>query len=84
MLTSTGVCLNRMLYYPSEELNDFHPTGFSHFADALAPEDDNEMIADMEIGSLRTAHHTLSVRYLEVCPVKFQNLKCVGLWQDEA
>jgi hypothetical protein len=64
-----------MLYYPSEELNDFHPTGFSHFADALAPEDDND-IADMEIGSLRTAHHTLSVRYFEVCPVIFPKLKC--------
>ena len=54
-----------MLYYPSEELNNFHPTGFSHFADSLAPEDDND-VADMEIGSLRTAHHTLSVRYSKI------------------
>ena len=52
-----------MMYYPSEELNNFHPAGFSHFAEALESNKDDD-IADMEIGSLRTAHHLLSVRYL--------------------
>ena len=52
-----------MMYYPSEELNNFHPAGFSHFAEALESNKDDD-IADMEIGSLRTAHHSLSVRYL--------------------
>ena len=53
----------KMVYYPSEELNDFQPAGFSHFAEALDPDKDAEDIADMEIGTLRTAHHSLCVRY---------------------
>lgn len=52
-----------MVYYPSEELNSFQPNGFSHFDEAVDADKDADDIADMEIGSLRTAHHSLCVRF---------------------
>jgi hypothetical protein len=52
-----------MVYFPSEELSNFQPTGFSHFDEALDVDKDTDDIADMEIGSLCTAHHSLCVRF---------------------